>query len=158
MEFSHSLHGSVTTPPAWFDWETMRATSELLEHTAEVKLRVRAPTFAELVAEAGRAVARLQLGGALPPAERAHRDVVIRSPDREALLVDWLNELIWLAETERWVATEFDVHAATDTMLEVHVRGAAVEEAPARIKAATFHGLKIASTANGLEADVILDV
>lgn len=158
MEFSHSLHGSVTTRPAWFDWETMRATSELLEHTAEVKVRVRAPTFAELVAEAGRAIARLELGGAMPPAERDYRDVVIRSPDREALLVDWLNELIWLAETERWVPTEFDVHAATDTMLQVRVRGAAVDQAPARIKAATFHGLKIASAAAGLEAEVVLDV
>lgn len=136
----------------------MRASSELLEHTAEVELRIRAPSFAELAAEAGRAVARLELGRTPPPAEHLHRDVVIRSPDREALLVDWLNELIWLAETERWVATEFEMNAATDTLLQARVRGVTVDEAPARIKAATFHGLKVAPAADGLEAQVILDV
>ncbi len=136
----------------------MRASFELLDHTAEVKLRIRAPSFAELATEAGRAVARLELGRAAPAAEGAYRDVVVRSPDREALLVDWLNELIWLAETERWVATEFEVHAATDTMLQARVRGVTVDEAPARIKAATFHGLKVAPAADGLEAEVILDV
>ena len=136
----------------------MRASSELLEHIAEVELRIRAPSFAELAAEAGRAVARLELGRTPPPSGHLHRDVVIRSPDREALLVDWLNELIWLAETERWVATEFEVNAATDTLLEARVRGVTVDEAPARIKAATFHGLKVAPAADGLEAQVILDV
>jgi SHS2 domain-containing protein len=136
----------------------MKTASELLEHTAEVKLRVRAPSFAELAAEAGRAVARIELGREPPPAERSYRELDIRSPDRDALLVDWLNELIWLAETERWVATEFEIHSATNTMLQARVRGVPVDEAPARIKAATFHGLKIAPVADGLEAEVIVDV
>jgi SHS2 domain-containing protein len=136
----------------------MKTASELLEHTAEVKLRIRAPSFAELAAEAGRAVARIELGREPPPAERSYRELDIRSPDRDALLVDWLNELIWLAETERWVATEFEIHSATNTMLQARVRGVPVDEAPARIKAATFHGLKIAPVADGLEAEVIVDV
>ncbi len=136
----------------------METATELLEHTAEVRLRVRAPSFGELVAEAGRAVARLELGREPPPPQPLYRELDIRSPDREALLVDWLNELIWLAETERWIATEFDVHTATDTTLQVRMRGAPVKEAPARIKAATFHGLKVTPVAGGLEAEVVLDV
>jgi SHS2 domain-containing protein len=52
------------------------------------------------------------------------------------------NELIWLAGTERWVATEFEVHTATDTTLQVRMRGVPVEEAPSRIKAATLARLR----------------
>lgn len=136
----------------------MQTATELLEHTAEVRLRVRAPSFAALVAEAGRAVARLALGREPPPPQPRYRELDVRSPDRDALLVDWLNELIWLAETERWVATEFEVRMATDTELQVRLRGVPVEEAPARIKAATFHGLKVTPIAEGLEAEIVLDV
>jgi SHS2 domain-containing protein len=136
----------------------MGATSELLEHTAEVKLRVRAPSFGELAAEAGRAVARLELGREPPPAQSPERVLQIHSCDPEALLVDWLNELVFLAETERWVATEFAVEFATETALQVRARGVPVDQAPARIKAATFHGLKVAPLADGVEAEVILDV
>ncbi|HYL22731.1 MAG TPA: archease [Gemmatimonadales bacterium] len=136
----------------------MGTSSELLEHTAEVRLRVRAPSFGELAAEAGRAVARLELGREPPPAEAASRDLEIRAPDREALLVDWLNELVFLAETERWVATEFEVLAPADTVLRLRAWGVHVDEAPARIKAATFHGLKVAAVPGGLEAEVVFDV
>ena len=65
--------------------------------------------------------------------------------DREAVLVHWLNELIFLAETERWVGVEFTVSRATETELRMRARGVAVDEAPARVKAATFHGLRIAA-------------
>ncbi len=136
----------------------METATELLEHTADVKLRVRAPSFGELAAEAGRAVARIELGREPPPPQPLYRELDIRAPDRDALLVDWLNELIWLAETERWVATEFEVHTATDTTLQVRMRGVPVDETPARIKAATFHDLKVAPVADGLEAEVLLDV
>lgn len=136
----------------------METASELLEHTAEVRLRVRAPSFGELAAEAGRAVARIELGRVPPRAEGPWRELEVHSTDREALLVDWLNELVFLAEAERWVATEFQVSTATDTALRMRARGVTVEEAPARIKAATFHGLKIVAVPGGLEVEVVFDV
>ena len=43
----------------------METATELLEHTADVKLRVRAPSFGELAAEAGRAVARIEWDASL---------------------------------------------------------------------------------------------
>ncbi len=136
----------------------MGASSEILEHTAEVKLRVRAPSFGALAAEAGRALGELELGGPVPPADGSWRELEVRSSDREALLVDWLNELIFLAEAERWVAAEFQVVTAEDTTLRMRARGVTVEVAPARVKAATFHGLKIVAVPEGLEAEIIFDV
>jgi SHS2 domain-containing protein len=136
----------------------MGPSSELLSHTAEVKLRVRAGSLGELVAEAGRALGALELGAAPPRASGAWRDLEIRAADREALVVDWLNELIYLAETERWVAVEFEVRSAADTALAMRARGVSVDETPARVKAATFHGLKIIAVPDGLEAEVVFDV
>jgi SHS2 domain-containing protein len=136
----------------------MSGHSEVLEHTAEAMLRLRATTLADMLAEAGRALARLELGEPLPPASGEPRPITVRSPDRAALLVDWLNELIYLAETERWVPVEFEMVSATDTAARAWARGVVTEEAPARVKAATFHGLTVVAGRDGLEAEVVLDV
>ena len=134
------------------------AVSEQLSHTAEVAVRVRASSFGELTAEAARALAKIQLGAATPAPSGPWRDVEVNAPDREAVLVDWLNELIYLAETERWVALEFAVASADATTLRMRARGATLDEAPARVKAATFHGLAIVAVPDGLEAEVVFDV
>jgi SHS2 domain-containing protein len=136
----------------------MSGYSELLAHTAEVMLRLRATTLADLLAEAGRALGRLELGEPVPPAAGEPRLIEVQSPDREALLVDWLNELVYLAETERWVPVEFEMVTANDTTARAWARGVVTDEAPARVKAATFHGLKVVAGPQGFEADVVLDV
>ena len=137
---------------------TRAAGHELLAHTAEVRLRVRAPDFPALAAEAGRALAALELGGDVPAAQGTARVVELRAADLGALLVDWLNELIYLAETERWVVTEFDPQPAGALELRMRVRGAPVDVAPSRVKAATHHGLDVRATADGVEAEVVFDV
>lgn len=135
-----------------------RSSHELLPHTAEVLVRLRAPDLGGLAAEAGRALAELQLGGTPPPARGAWRDVVVQAGDPGALLVDWLNELIFLAETERWVATEFEPKQGGEGELRIGARGVRVDPAPSLVKAATHHGLEVRARDDGLEAEVVLDV
>jgi SHS2 domain-containing protein len=134
------------------------ADHELLAHTAEVRVRVRAPDFPALAAEAGRALAALELGGEVPRASGDARQIVLRAADQGALLVDWLNELIYLAETERWIAAEFAPEQGGALELRMLVRGARVEIAPSRVKAATHHGLEVRTTPDGVEAEVVFDV
>lgn len=141
--------GRVTgTPPS----------HEFLEHTGEVHLRVRAASWGALLAEAGRALAGLTLRGASPAAPGRWEEVEVRSTDREALLVDWLNELVFRAESRREVATEFALLETSDQRVVARVRGVAVAEPPALVKAATLHGVRVQSTDGGLEADVVLDI
>ena len=85
-------------------------------------------------------------------------EIVVRAGDQGALLVDWLNELIYLAETDRWVATEFVPQAGGPLELRIRARGATVDTAPSRVKAATHHGLDVRTTADGVEAEVVFDV
>jgi SHS2 domain-containing protein len=129
-----------------------------VDHTSEVQLQVGAESLAGLAAEAGRALGLLLLRGRDAEPSGDARTVEVLSVDREALLVDWLNEILFLAEVERWVAVDFDVTAASSERLEATARGVPVDEPPALVKAATFHGLAVEETDGGFQAEVIFDV
>jgi SHS2 domain-containing protein len=132
---------------------------ELLEHTSEVELRVHAPTWSELLAEAAGALTAHLTGGTPPRAKTtAWRRVDVRAPDRCALLVDWLNELLYRAEAEWWIPVEVVIENASDCEVRARVRGVPVDTAPTAVKAATLHGVSVGTGPAGLEATVILDV
>jgi SHS2 domain-containing protein len=133
---------------------------EVLEHTSEVELKLHAPTWPELLAEAGRALsARLGAGTvAVPRGEGVWRRVDLHAGDRAALLVDWLNELLYRAEAEWWVPVEFDIEQASNHEVHARVRGVPVATSPAAVKAATLHGVQVVPGPAGLEATVVLDV
>jgi len=129
-----------------------------LEHTGEIHLRVWAGSLVEFLAEAGRALAGLELGGGGGDAVGPWAAVEVQSTDRAALLVDWLNELIYQAESGLQVPTEFDLQQVGDSGVRGRIRGAPVSESPALVKAATLHGARVELVEGGLEGDVILDV
>ena len=86
------------------------------------------------------------------------RDFEVSAHDRESLLVDWLNEILFVAETGLWIPLEIEVLEASNTRIRARARGMTVEVSPSMVKAATFHGLEVVETADGLSAEVILDV
>jgi SHS2 domain-containing protein len=129
-----------------------------VDHTAEVQLQVGAESLAGLAAEAGRALGFFLLRGRHPEPAGEARTIEVLSVDREALLVDWLNEILFLAEVECWVAIDFDVSEASAEHLEARARGVSVDEPPALVKAATFHGLAVEERDGGLQVEVIFDV
>lgn len=137
---------------------TTGAFHEIIDHTSEVRVRVRANSFAELLAEAGRALARLQLGEGPSAASGDWREIGLTAADRPGLLADWLNELIYLAESERWVASEFEVGTAGSGSLSARVRGITVPRLPGRVKAATLHGLRVEDVPGGVAGEVVFDV
>jgi SHS2 domain-containing protein len=134
------------------------ARHEFIEHTAELALRLVAATPGELFAEACRALGAMFCAEAGCGTARTARTIRIMAVDAEALLVDLLNELIFLAETEQWAPLE--AHApqwsGTETVLEL--TGPRLDRAPSRIKSATHHGLTLRRDGGGWVAEVILDV
>lgn len=137
----------------------MESSHEFLEHTSELVFRIRGPSFSALLAEAGRALAALLLDEAreVTPVA-APRQLVVTASDREALLVHWLNELVYLAEADRWVPTAITAMDLAADGLRAEATGVAVAPAPTRVKAATFHGLAVRDGPDGVEAEVVLDV
>jgi SHS2 domain-containing protein len=136
----------------------MQASHEIIDHASELRLRIRAASMSELLAEAGRALAKIQLrqsGGAPAP---KWRDIEVSASDRAALLAEWLNELIFLGETEAWVPVQFEIARATDTSARARASGMSLDRVPGLVKAATLHGLRVDEIPGGLEGEVILDV
>ena len=134
------------------------ASHEVLEHVGELELRLRAPDFAGLLREAGVALAaELLRGQAGGPVEGEIR-LELEPGDRAALLVDWLNELVYRADAEGLVLTSFDFDRADERGVSCRARGVRAAMA-VPVKAATFHGLAVeVGAAGGLEARVILDI
>lgn len=129
-----------------------------LEHVSELALRIRAPSERALLLEAGRALSQQLRRDDPGTPVKTWRPLTIQGDDTAGVLVDWLNELIYLAEADRWVPTEFRNAELSPEAFTVEARGVQLERAPALIKAATFHGLEIEKTDGDVEAEVIFDV
>ena len=124
-----------------------------VDHTAELELHVEAPTPELVLHHSLRAFAELTGPATGPP--QSH-EVELEAPDLAALLAQWLEELVFLAETERFVPEEAEI-VLRNTSLRATVRGRAGEPRPL-VKAVTYHGLELTHEGGSWRARVVLDV
>lgn len=133
---------------------------ETIEHTADVGLRVWAPSLDELFTEAARAL--IALMGTTTAATGAH-DVRLEAPDLEALMVDWLSELLYLFEGRGLVVADAEARVAPGppSTIQAHAWTAPaesfVQSGPA-VKAVTYHRIRVTHGPEGAEAEIYLDV
>jgi riboflavin kinase/FMN adenylyltransferase len=115
---------------------------EEVEHTADRALRVWGRELPGLFAGATRGMYSLlaNLDGLVAT---TWREIHLESWDWESLLVDWLNELLYLTETEGLLFVDCQVKSVTDTTLVARAGGVLGSVMQASIKAATFHNLAI---------------
>ena len=128
---------------------------EWRSHTAEIELAIEAETEQEVFADAVAAFAELvaiEDGGA-----DEQRMVALAAADRASLLVEWLQELIFLADTESFVAERADDLRLEAGSLNATLVGRLAAFEPL-VKAATYHGLQFAREGNMWLARVVLDV
>lgn len=134
---------------------------ELFEHTADLGLRVQAATLEELFAEAGRGLCAMTVENVEAVAAVEHRELRIEGTELDYLLFDWLNELLFLFETEELLLTEFEIRL-TDEGLHADCRGEHSDRSRHRltheVKAITYHGLKLEQKPDGWHAEVIVDI
>jgi SHS2 domain-containing protein len=128
---------------------------EWVEHTAELELRVEAESLEEVFSEALRALAELLDGDEGGVADR--HELSASAPDRATLLVEWLNELVYLAEARAFVPQRVERIEVGETDVEALVHGRRGAPRPL-VKAVTYHGLALAEEAGGWRATVVLDV
>jgi len=86
------------------------------------------------------------------------RAVSLEALDRESLLVEWLNELLYLAESEGLLLSAFEIESLTDTTLQGRVGGIPAEETRSDIKAATYHDLALEEEEGGWSTLITFDV
>ena len=134
---------------------------EIFEHTADLGLRVRAESLPQLMADAGRGLFAMVVEDLDAVRPVASRDFEVPGKDLTYLLFDWLNELLYVCDTERLAFSQFDVQM-TDDGLAATAHGEPLD--PNRhhltheIKAITYHGLRVEETSDGWLAEVIVDI
>lgn len=128
-----------------------------IEHTADRAFRVRGRDLKELFANAAEALLRIE-GRRKTAALSRERRVEIEGFDRETLLVNWLNEILYLGETRRETYTGVEIQEVSDHRLRATLKAEPGGRRRRLVKAVTFHGLRVRKTRQGLEAEVIVDV
>ena len=133
---------------------------EVFDHTADLGLRVRAADIETLFAEAARALYStiVDLSHVQPQQRETFR---IEGRDRDYLLFDWLNELLFTFETKHLVLSEFQVQLHDGGLIAEAV-GEPLDPQRHRleheVKAITYHGLVVKEEEDGWLAEVIVDI
>lgn len=127
-----------------------------IEHTADWELEVWAPDFARLLEEAARGMYTLA-GIRLVASPRCERRLALAAGDDESLLVNFLSELLYTAETEALAFDDLHVHVE-NCVLAAELRGAPITEYAKEIKAVTFHRLNVQRLPDGLRVHIVFDV
>jgi SHS2 domain-containing protein len=137
-----------------------------VEHTGELELELTSPTAEGLFADALAALAEL-LGSETdtdgvrprtgPDRPESSRELSLRADDRPALLAAWLDELVFLAETEGFVPEGVESLDLGELELQARIRGRP-GDAPHLVKAVTYHRLELGRGNGGWRARAVLDV
>ena len=128
-----------------------------LDHTADRALRVWGRELPDLFIGAARGMTALMadLDGL---AAIESREIRLEAWDHESLLVTWLNELLFLAETERLLCVDYRIESLTETALVAQVKGARAPVTKAVVKAATYHDLRLVRDDTGWSTAITFDV
>jgi len=131
----------------------MPGTFTFLEHTADVGIVATGATLGEALAWAAKGMfsAIADLDRVVP---RKRLEVSVISSDSSALVVDWLNELLYRYEAEGFLPREFDVTVDdTGTGLHAQCWGEPIDlerhQILTSVKAATYPGWSCPTTGIG---------
>jgi SHS2 domain-containing protein len=125
--------------------------------TADRAFQVRGWNLEKLLENAAHAM--VALDGEPPSSERFIRRVIeVEGSDRETLLVNWLNEILYLEQTCQESYDHFLLSNVTDNHLCAQLYGRKVDHSVTSLKAVTFHNLEVKQSPGGLEATVVVDV
>jgi SHS2 domain-containing protein len=134
---------------------------ELIDHTADLGISIRARCLPELFACAANALFDLtcDLESVIP---RRSIHLQLENPELEGLMVAWLNELIFLHETQRLLFKSFDLIISGNYLLSAKVEGEDLDPNKHTIyrsfKAATYHQLEVLQEEGWWTARIIFDV
>ena len=131
------------------------------DHTADLGLAITGASEEDLFANAAFAVFDIitDLGRVEP---RETRRVLVEGDSREDLLINFLREILYLYNGERWLLKEIRVIKIDEKALEAEARGEPFDEHKheicKEIKAVTYHQAEVRKTPDGWAARVIFDV
>ena len=131
---------------------------EILEHKADLKIRVFGKTKEELFLNTLLGMTESQKPE-IKGKEKIKREIEIKSIDLQTLLVDFLSEALYLSQVNKEVYFDISFKKFSDAKLKGELIGQKVERFGEDIKAATYHNLDIGQKKDGTwEATILFDI
>ena len=132
---------------------------EVLDHTADVKFRVRGQSLAEAFAEAARAVCETMTPNCTPSG--LERRIELEAEDTGSLLADFLSEILYLSDAESVAFCSFDVEIEGNRLTAL-CRGEEFRREKhgggAEIKGISYSGLSLYREGESYVLEIIADV
>ena len=134
---------------------------ELLEHTADIRIRVKGEDLAGLFSNTALAIFDIiaERKDKIPAAPKKIK-IAQKADNLDELFINWLNELLSLSAAKEVIFSDFKIDKLDKNSIEAIATAEDVNnyKVNAEVKAATYHQLKLAQSPSGWEAEVILDV
>jgi len=134
---------------------------EVLEHTADIGIRVKASSLESLFKNAGLAITNLSAEKQKTFIPEKHRIVIEQKADNvEELFVNWLNELLSASSAEGLIFEDIKINQINENFVDAIAVGTDRRnyKTNIEIKAATYHQLKVQKSGSYWLAEVIFDV
>jgi SHS2 domain-containing protein len=133
----------------------------VLDHTADLALRVEGTDLKDLFESAGDALIGLMVTGTTA-AKPSPLEISLSGQDLADLLVRWLGEILYLLQGESLVVTSVALQVITPERLKAVVHSVPfdpeVHEILAEVKGVTYHQVEVKEDRGRWEARVILDI
>ena len=143
------------------DRDDQRSGYESLDHTADLALRVWAPTTRELIEQATAGFIGTMVD---PDTVEPAREIAVKATGAgpEELLVGWLNEILFAFDAEGMAPSHATVDAVTDGEVRGRLFGQDFDplhnDVRNVVKAVTFHDLAVKRMGDLLEVTIVFDV
>ena len=134
---------------------------EVFEHTADIGLHVYGSTLPELFIHAAQGMESLMVAPEQVEV-LVSREIEVEGHDNISLLIGWLNELIFLFDTEYLLFRQFQIDVLTETQLKARAFGESYDaqrhDLSSAIKAVTWHEAAVERMDDGYKARIIFDI
>jgi len=135
---------------------------KIVEHTADLRLKVSSPTLEDLFRDAAFGMMRVlktDLEDYLDEKPTIKRELELGANNTTVLLVDFLNEILTLAETNEEIYTKISFKEIDENSIYAILEGIKIDEFDEDIKAVTYHEVDIKRNKLGeLETILIFDI
>jgi SHS2 domain-containing protein len=130
---------------------------ENLEHTADLAILAYGKDLPELFCNIAYGMFSNMAGIDTIKSEITHT-IRLKAENLRDLLIDWLNELLYLHDINQEVYCQFKIINLSEKEIEAEVSGQKTSDIKIEIKAATYHDLKIEKKKKFWQAQVIFDI
>jgi SHS2 domain-containing protein len=129
-----------------------------IDHSADVAIHVSGSDLEDLFRQAALGMMQLMAPAAHFKGPVITHMVTLTGNDSEELLVEWLSELAYLAESKSMAVNHYSFERMTRHNLKAQLKGHVIDGIQRHIKAVTYHNLSIVETRDGVEVTIVFDV